>query len=185
MKVGIYYQNGIYGLVEIKNQGKSCLIFLEKFNNGNIIPKNVRLYGGRVMVGYMEVNQWYLKVDGVNIVNVDINNPSLNIFLPVASIVSFLNAMETHGIDSFLEHYKLKIEELKNDLEALIQLKETQSMVEKNEKIVSKLIEQILKLREFYLVVFFFLFNMKIIMPAALNNEKMVASFKAFEGITN
>ena len=98
---GIYYKEGIYLVIDNDTQNDICVYDYH-------YKDNVSLYGGRIRITYSSEEKAKLYVDGISIIKIsDKKNQSA---LLLSEIASHLNAIETNGVDAFLEHYKKIVE---------------------------------------------------------------------------
>lgn len=124
----IFKQENVYVVVnralreEFAEQEIDELVFDSKSAGKTFI-----LYGGRVVVrnspsdiyGYITTSMF---VDGILIrqIEYDDYNYHLNDELRIDKIAAFLNQIENLGVDTFLGNYKERLEELKKEIETLI-----------------------------------------------------------------
>lgn len=104
---GIYFKEGIYVAIDDgKSQNDICVYNYHKYN--------VSLYGGRIRITYSSDKEANLYVDGISIIK--ISDKKIQSALLLSEIASHLNAIETNGVDAFLEHYKKSVEFLYTEL---------------------------------------------------------------------
>jgi hypothetical protein len=86
---------------------------------------NGELYGGRVSLAYIPGKRLECKIsiDGITLQTFErySNSEGMyeNDFFSINQIAAFLNQIENLGVDTFLENYKLHLQELKKELEEL------------------------------------------------------------------
>lgn len=159
---GIYYKDGIYVLIDNEST-VNCVI------NRNIGTKLI--YGGRVQIR-TSANSLYLSVDGLHIYKIDTNS-RLETSHSYSLITSYLNAIETNGVDAFLENYKASIEFYYKELKDMNRNTESLLTTVQNEAKINSLLNDIEKIRNHMLSVLAILFNLTTYMSAGLENEKI------------
>lgn len=84
---------------------------------------NGELYGGRVSLKYIQGHHLdcMISIDGITLKNFVRYSNSKGIYeddvFSLNQIAAFLNQIENLGVDTFLENYKLHLQELKSELE--------------------------------------------------------------------
>lgn len=162
---GIYFKDGIYVLVENDIENDFC-IYHPSYKD------NVFLYGGRIIITNYYGNT-LLEIDGISIIN--INNMQIGRALTLPLIVSYLNAVETNGVDTFLENYKKSIEYLYSELKELSQKAESQLSIEQEDSKIKGILSELSKIRGFLFFVLAILFSLSTYMSAGLENEKVIS----------
>src|SRR5574344_1438512 len=113
---GIYFKEGIYVAIAAGNSQNDICVY-------NYHKDNVSLYGGRIRIIYYGKEEAKLYVDGISIIK--ISDDKIQSALLLSEIASHLNAIETNGVDAFLEHYKKSVEFLYTELKELNQKTES------------------------------------------------------------
>lgn len=163
---GIYFKEGIYVAIDDgKSQNDICVY--------NYYKDNVSLYGGRIRITYSSEEEAKLYVDGISIIKIsDKKNQSA---LLLSEIASHLNAIETNGVDAFLEHYKKSVEFLYTELKELNQKTESQLTIEQEDSKIKSLLVELTKIRDLLFSVLAILFSLNTYMSAGLENEKVIS----------
>lgn len=163
---GIYFKEGIYVAIDDgKSQNDICVY--------NYHKDNVSLYGGRIRITYSNEEEAKLYVDGISIIKIsDKKNQSA---LLLSEIASHLNAIETNGVDAFLEHYKKSVEFLYTELKELNQKTESQLTIEQEDSKIKSLLVELTKIRDLLFSVLAILFSLNTYMSAGLENEKVIS----------
>lgn len=163
---GIYYKEGIYLGIDNDTQNDICVY---DYHNKD----NVSLYGGRIRITYSSVEEAKLYVDGISIIKIsDKKNQSA---LLLSEIASHLNAIETNGVDAFLEHYKKSVEFLYTELKELNQKTESQLTIEQEDSKIKSLLVELTKIRDLLFSVLAILFSLNTYMSTGLENEKVIS----------
>ena len=157
-------------------------------NNENLILCNLKeefaknsLYGGRV---YLEIPTYtsygntcyydycYMKVDGCDIMS-DHSQNGMVYELNLEKVAAYLNQIENLGMDSFLENYKLQLQELKKELENNIKEIQQELTIENNEE-KAKTLDS---LRELVVSITFSIFFLLVNMNAGLENHNYIDAY--------
>lgn len=163
---GIYFKEGIYVLIDNDTQNDICV-----YNNHK---NNVSLYGGRIRIRLYSSNEKAcLYVDGISIIK--ISDKRIESALILSEITSHLNAIETNGVDAFLEHYKKSVEFLYAELKELNQKTESQLTIEQEDLKVKILLVELTKITDLLFSVLAILFSLNTYMSAGLENEKVIS----------
>ena len=163
---GIYFKEEIYvTLDDGRSQNDICVY--------NYHKKNVSLYGGRIYITYRSEEEANLYVDGISIITISYNE--IQSALLLSEIASHLNAIETNGVDAFLEHYKKSVEFLYAELKELNQKTESQLTIEQEDSKVKSLLVELTKIRDLLFSVLAILFSLNTYMSAGLENEKVIS----------
>ena len=93
----------------------------------------------------------------------------------LSEIASHLNAIETNGVDTFLEHYKKSVEFLYTELKELNQKTESQLTIEQEDSKIKSLLVELTKIRDLLFSVLAILFSLNTYMSAGLENEKVIS----------
>ena len=163
---GIYYKDGIYVLINNDTENDICVYH---FN----YKYKVTLYGGRISIKYSEEETAYLYVDCISIIK--ISDKKIQSALLLSEIASHLNAIETNGVDAFLEHYKKSVEFLYSELKELNQKTESQLTIEQEDSKIKSLLVELTKIRDLLFSVLAILFSLNTYMSAGLENEKVIS----------
>jgi len=165
---GIYFKEGIYLAIDDgKSRNDICIINYQKYK--------ASLYGGRIRIiksfdSDMEAN---LYVDGISIIK--ISDKKIQIALLLSEIASHLNAIETNGVDTFLEHYKKSVEFLYIELKELNQKTESLLTIEHEDSKIKSLLVELTKIRDLIFSILAILFSLSTYMSAGLENEKVIS----------
>ncbi|MEZ7888742.1 MAG: hypothetical protein QMB79_03875 [Cloacibacterium sp.] len=163
---GIYFKEGIYVAIDDgKSQNDICVY--------NYHKDNVSLYGGRIRITYSSEEEANLYVDGISIIK--ISDKKIQSALLLSEIASHLNAIETNGVDTFLEHYKKSVEFLYTELKELNQKTESQLTIEQEDSKIKSLLVELTKIRDLLFSVLAILFSLNTYMSAGLENEKVIS----------
>lgn len=163
---GIYFKEGIYVAIDDgKSQNDICVY--------NYHKDYVSLYGGRIRITYSSEEEANLYVDGISIIK--ISDKKIQSALLLSEIASHLNAIETNGVDAFLEHYKKSVEFLYNELKELNQKTESHLTIEQEDSKVKSLLVELTKIRDLLFSVLAILFSLNTYMSAGLENEKVIS----------
>lgn len=136
------------------------------------------LYGGRV---YLEIPDYIsygtrryhdyccMKVDGIAIEDFFVNDdgPCLNDALYFEQVTAYLNQIENLGVDSFLDNYKLQLQNLKKECEAKVEVVRQDLAINYDEEKSSFL----KSLENFILKITFVIFSLLVNMNAGLDNH--------------
>lgn len=163
---GIYYKDGIYLLID--NDNVNDIYVYHGYNK-----RYVSLYGGRISIKFSNSSRAFFYVDGISIIN--IRGKSIESDLSLSEITSHLNAIETNGVDAFLEHYKKNIEFLYCEIKEMDQKIESQLTIEQEDSIIKNLLSELGKIRDLLFGVLAILFSLNTHMPAGLENEKVIS----------
>lgn len=147
----IYFKEGIYVLLDNDTNNEICIYHYDN-------KKNVSLYGGRIQITEGYYNWGRLIVDGIPIVQFKFENQSIVNGLELSEIVSHLNAIQTNGVDTFLENYKKSIAFLYNELKELNQKTESQLTIVQEDSKIKTILSELTKIRDLLLSVLAILF---------------------------
>jgi hypothetical protein len=167
---GIYFKDGVYILVDNDTKNDMCIYH---FN----YKSDIFLNGERIRIRYRSFTEADLFVNGIHIIN--IIGARIEYKLGLSEIVSHLNAIQTNGVDAFLENYKKNIDFLYGELKELEQKKESMLTVEQEDSKIKELLLDLNKIRELLFLVLAILFNLKTHMPSGLENEKVISICQA------
>lgn len=163
---GIYFKEGIYVAIDDgKSQNDICVY--------NYHKDNVSLYGGRIRIIYGGEEEANLYVDGISIIK--ISDDKIQSALLLSEIASHLNAIETNGVDAFLEHYKKSVEFLYTELKELNQKTESLLTIEQEDSKIKSLLVELTKIRDLLFSVLAILFSLNTYMSAGLENENVIS----------
>lgn len=170
----IYYKDGIYLVIDNDDDENDICVY--NYNKGK-----VSLYGGRIKLS--SKNGIILTIDGVlsviQMYSVTWSDGSISHRiskeLSIQEVVSHLNAIETNGVDAFIEHYKKSIEFLYGELKELSLKKESQLTIEQEDSTIKNLLSELGNIRDLLFSVLAILFNLYTHMSAGLENEKVVS----------
>lgn len=174
---GIFFKDGVYVLCPANYKNEFCIL-------ASINKLSPSLYGGRVQIRnaklYTSESTAQISVDGISIILLDKQYQSkdkmvITYDLPLSTVISILNAIETNGVDAFLEHYKKSIEFLYAELIELERKTESNLLTEQDESIIKKLLEKLNAIRDVFISVLIILFSLNLYMSAGLENEKVIS----------
>lgn len=85
--------------------------------------KKTNLFGGRIILKYVSPSCYSMKIDGVEIITVKYSSNYESFYidedLAPSQLVAYLNQIENLGIDSFLDNYKMQLQNCKEETENL------------------------------------------------------------------
>lgn len=175
---GIFFKDGVYVLCPENYKNEFCILA----TTNKLSPS---LYGGRVKIRNAKLynssgSTAQISVDGISIILLDKQYQSkdkmvITYDLPLSTVISILNAIETNGVDAFLEHYKKSIEFLYAELIELERKTESNLLTEQDESIIKKLLEKLNAIRDVFVSVLIILFSLNLYMSAGLENEKVIS----------
>lgn len=165
---GIYFKEGIYVAIDDGQSQNDICVY-------NYHKDNVSLYGGRIRItsSFSGEEEAKLYVDGISIIK--ISDKKIQNALLLSEIASHLNAIETNGVDTFLEHYKKSVEFLYTELKELNQKTESQLTIEQEDSKIKSLLVELTKIRDLLFSVLAILFSLNTHMSAGLENEKVIS----------
>lgn len=163
---GIYFKEGIYVAIDDGESRNDICVY-------NLYKDDVALYGGRVRITYSSEEEADLYVDGISII--ELSDKKIQSALLLSKIASHLNAIETNGVDAFLEHYKKSVEFLYTELKELNQKTESQLTIEQEDSKIKSLLVELTKIRDSLFSVLAILFSLSTYMSAGLENEKVIS----------
>lgn len=149
------------------------------------------LYGGRVYLkipeyvyyGHTKYRDYcYMKVDGIEINNFFVNEDGLPISdyeLSLEQVTAYLNQIENLGVDSFLENYKLQLQDLKKECETKVEVIRQDLNINYDEEKASFL----KSLENFILSITFVIFSLLINMNAGLDNHCYTDAYNTIIGL--
>lgn len=147
------------------------LICDEKYRKKN------SLYGGRVHVKIFDVSKCRIEVDGITIVRYYLKDNSIvaDYETSIERVAAYLNQIENLGVDTFLENYKLQLQELKKEIESKIEDMQQDLAANYNEEKVSNL--ALAELKESVLRITCTIFLLLINMNAGLENQNYIDAY--------
>jgi hypothetical protein len=163
---GIFFKEEIYVLLDNDTMNEICIYHYDN-------KKNVSLYGGRIQITDGYYNWGRLIVDGIPIVKFE--DQRIVNGLELSQIVSHLNAIQTNGVDTFLENYKKSIAFLYNEIKELNQKTESQLTIVQEDSKIKTILSELTKIRDLLLSVLAILFSLSTFMSAGLENERVVS----------
>lgn len=132
------------------------------------------LYGGRVYLslasnsyGYIQDNFCKIIIDGISIFKVDSSKIVVSSEISINAAAAYLNQIENLGVDSFLENYKLQLQDLKKECETKVEVLRQDLTINYDEKKTSFL----KSLENFILSITFVIFSLLVNMNAGLDNH--------------
>ena len=142
------------------------------------------LYGGRVELTCYTDGDCRFYIDGITIQSLvtcesnDLKSLEFVSYLSLGQTVAYLNQMENLGVDSFLENYKLQLQELKKDIEVKVEKLEQELAIEDNRNKV----QQLNKFKNFIVTLTNIIFSLLVNMNAGLENHQYT---EAYDNIIN
>lgn len=179
---GIFKNENVYVYINTDNEPTSQIDEEKAFIVGEGKDSNI-LYGGRIEVNYLyqygriDYNKLSLEIDGIKICKIK-GNESFYDYNTPNEAVAYLNQIENLGIDSFLENYKLQLQQVKQEFEAFADGLQLELAINYDEKKA----EELSKYRKFILTLGCILFALLINMNAGLQNQDYI---NAYENIIN
>ena len=162
--------DGIDTRDDIQCEDMDTLIFATQYKYKK---QKVILYGGRVYLSSFN-DDLTISVDGVPIIReigYNKNDDRIGFFvrtsMGVRKAAAFLNQMENLGVDSFLENYKIQLQEFKKDLEIQAEKIEQEQSVQFDENKSTFLTSLKKFINELTCIIFCLLINMN----AGLDNQ--------------
>jgi hypothetical protein len=143
----------------------------------NTVAKH--LYGGRVVVECYRDGDCKLDIDGVTIQQLMTSESNgfchlyLDLYHSLEQVAAFLNQIENLGVDSFLENYKLRLQELKNEVELKAEKLEQELAIEDNSDKSRVLTE----FRKFIVTLTCIIFSLLVNMNAGLENHQYTEAY--------
>ena len=162
--------DGIDTRDDIQCEDMDTLIFATHYKYKK---QKVFLYGGRVYLSFYYSNDLTISVDGVPIreIGYNKNDDRIGFFvrtsMGVCKAAAFLNQMENLGVDSFLENYKIQLQEFKKDLEMKAEKLEQEQSAQFDEEKSTFLTSLKKFINELTCIIFCLLINMN----AGLDNQ--------------
>lgn len=143
------------------------------------------LYGGRVKINYqyyssganLRSDRLSIHIDGIEIRKVYSDGRFYEYSSP-SEVVAYLNQIENLGVDTFLENYKLQLQQLKQEMEKFADDLQQELAVNYDEKKA----QELSKYKKFILTLGCVLFALFINMNAGLENQHYIS---AYENIIN
>jgi hypothetical protein len=176
----IFKKENVYVLVREKDLRDG--IDLSESNDMVILcdSSTIYLYGGRVELTCYTDGDCRFDIDGIAIqmlvTCVDSNgfeSLTFGSYLSLGQTVAYLNQMENLGVDSFLENYKLQLQELKKDIEVKVEKLEQELAIEDN----GKKVQQLNKFKNFIVTLTNIIFSLLVNMNAGLENHHYTAAY--------
>lgn len=138
---------------------------------------NKCLYGGRVYLSKIHgyINYCTIKVDGIPIEEYYLEDNSIvaDYKTSIERVAAYLNQIENLGVDTFLENYKLQLQELKKELENKIDNMQQDLAANYDEEKASNLA----KLKKSVLNITCTIFLLLINMNAGLENQNYIDAY--------
>ena len=166
----IFKNENVYTYVENLKTRSDVSGFIESDNY--IVgddKRNANLFGGRVVLKYNRTyNKYLMEIDGIQIVSIIYRDGCcMGDLLSPSKLVAFLNQIENLGIDSFLDNYKMQLQNWKTELENLADKIEQELSVKYDDSQNKKLSEY----RTFIMQLGCILLSLFINMNAGLDNH--------------
>lgn len=137
---------------------------------------NKCLYGGRVHLSNIKYSDYCkIKVDGITIewYYLEKNSIASSYCISIERVAAYLNQIENLGVDTFLENYKLQLQELKKELENKIENMQQDLAANYNEERASNLAELKKSVLDITCTIFLLLINMN----AGLDNHSYTDAY--------
>ena len=163
---GIFKHENVYVYIDVAKDcttsvDDACILLSET-------KKANTLYGGRVeLAKYWE--EVYLTIDGIEIRLIK-EDASTTYKLSFCQATAYLNQIENLGVDTFLENYRLQLQQLKQEMEKFAEDLQQELAVNYDETKAKKLS----KYRKFILDLACILFMLFINMNAGLDNQQYI-----------
>lgn len=166
----IFKNENVY--VFVKNKSIRDDVSLDNLENLILCDKKIKdknvLYGGRVSLEWSHSygsynNSCHIKIDGIDIAKYYFNpsgEAEATFELGADIVIAYLNQMENLGVDSFLENYKLQLQELKKELESIAENMQQKLDINYDEKKASLLDSLKIFIMKMNGVIFSLLINM-------------------------
>ena len=182
----ILKKDNVYILVRDKNPRAGItldnlenLILCNNLNLKSISIIKNNIYGGRV---YLEIPAYrngsdmlydycYLTIDGIEIMRFELYSSTNK--LSFEHITAYLNQIENLGVDSFLENYKLQLQEIKKEFESMKDELQSELAVNYDENKASTLDY----IKKMILSITCIIFSLLINMNAGLNNHHYINAY--------
>lgn len=182
----ILKKDNVYVLVRDKNlragitlDNLENLILCNNLNLKSISIIKNNIYGGRV---YLEIPAYrngsdmlydycYLTIDGIEIMRFELYSSTNK--LSFEHITAYLNQIENLGVDSFLENYKLQLQEIKKEFESMKDELQSELAVNYDENKASTLDY----IKKMILSITCIIFSLLINMNAGLNNHHYINAY--------
>lgn len=182
----ILKKDNVYVLVRDKNPRAGItldnlenLILCNNLNLKSISIIKNNIYGGRV---YLEIPAYrngsdmlydycYLTIDGIEIMRFELYSSTNK--LSFEHITAYLNQIENLGVDSFLENYKLQLQEIKKEFESMKDELQSELAVNYDENKASTLDY----IKKMILSITCIIFSLLINMNAGLNNHHYINAY--------
>lgn len=143
----------------IKNNIYGGRVYLE-------IPTYRRSYGEDMLYDYC-----YLTIDGIEIMRFELYSSTNK--LSFEHITAYLNQIENLGVDSFLENYKLQLQEIKKEFESMKDELQSELAINYDENKASTLDF----IKKMILSITCIIFSLLINMNAGLNNHHYINAY--------
>lgn len=179
---GIFKNENVYVYIDDKNVYKDSIKEVNMFIIGEEKHRCL-LYGGRVEIEHYRMNGYYqdwgfnLHVDGIEILDIS-KDGHFKIYNYPSRAVAYLNQIENLGVDSFLENYKLQLQQIKLEFESYADGIQQELAINYDEKKAEKLSNY----KEFILTLGCVIFALLINMNAGLQNQDYI---NAYDNIIN
>ncbi len=163
---------------KIKNEA----FWVNKPDHYNIVP-----FGGRIQIKGYSNNISNFLVDNIDILKFNMNKGTYQEYFiapSVIDIVTYLNAIETYGVDTFLDNYKKTITEYKDNLENVLTHKQvslTEASDKATDKFITKIIIDIKDIIEKLTIIYALLFALNIHLTLEIENEKAISVYNQIE----
>lgn len=131
------------------------------------------LYGGRVHLSYSNGDFAEMKVDGISICEIGFEEKvgfTLDDRIAIEKITAFLNQIENLGVDTFLENYKKRLQDLKTEVESMVSNIE-QEHTDQQEK------SNLVSLKNFIGKITCIIFALLVNMNAGLDNQSYIDAY--------
>ena len=178
---GIFKNENVYVYI-VTDKDSRCEL---KDNTAFIIGEDKHscfLYGGRVKISQHYRYGWHKNelsfcVDEIEIRKIR-SNASYHDYSTPSEVVAYLNQIENLGVDSFLENYKLQLQQVKQEFETFAEGLQHELALNYDEKKA----EELSKYKKFILTLGCVLFALFMNMNAGLQNQDYI---NAYENIIN
>ncbi len=175
---GIFKNGNVYVYIDTNKEPINEINDKEEFIVGTGKRSRI-LYGGRVNVNYLPINNdaLSLKIDGIEIRKLYSDASFYKSSTP-NEIVAYLNQIENLGVDSFLENYKQQLKQIKLEFESFADGLQQELTINYDEEKA----EELSRYKEFILTLGCVIFALLINMNAGLQNQDYI---NAYDNIIN
>jgi hypothetical protein len=174
----IFKNENVYTFVEKLDTRSDVSDFIESENYIVGDDKQmVNLFGGRIILKYVNSSCYKMKIDDIEIVTIKYSASGNGFYIEnghsPSQIVAYLNQIENLGIDSFLDNYKMQLQNWKKEMENLVDKIEQELSIKYDDSQNKKLN----RFRDFIMELSCILLALLINMNAGLDNYNYVNAY--------